>query len=170
MIFYYPIFMPQVICKECDKEFYAKPSWIKNGGGKYCSQACFHVTQKSGSIFACDTCGKATYKSGKDQRRSKSGKYFCNKACQTKWRNVFFSGPNHSNWKSGIHSYRDILRRNGNERRCGKCQTDDIRILAVHHKDRNRQNNSVSNLVWLCHNCHHLVHHHKAESVGFLTG
>lgn len=52
---------------------------------------------------------------------------------------------------------------------CAKCKSTDKRILAVHHKDRNRQNNTVSNLVWLCHNCHFLVHHYKSEAGKFLV-
>jgi predicted HNH restriction endonuclease len=42
---------------------------------------------------------------------------------------------------------------------CVLCKVSDKRILAVHHKDNNRKNNKVENLVWLCHNCHILVHH-----------
>lgn len=30
--------------------------------------------------------------------------------------------------------------------------------LIIHHKDRNRQNNDLSNLIVLCRNCHCLVH------------
>ncbi|MBI4281264.1 HNH endonuclease [Candidatus Uhrbacteria bacterium] len=32
------------------------------------------------------------------------------------------------------------------------------RVLLVHHIDENRKNNVLSNLVWLCRNCHFLVH------------
>ena len=32
-----------------------------------------------------------------------------------------------------------------------------------------RKNNSVSNLIWLCHNCHHLVHHYKNETKNFMV-
>jgi predicted HNH restriction endonuclease len=36
-------------------------------------------------------------------------------------------------------------------------------VLAVHHVDQNRTNNKVTNLAWLCHNCHHLVHRYPIE-------
>lgn len=52
---------------------------------------------------------------------------------------------------------------------CKKCGSTDSRTLAVHHKDKNRKNNSISNLMWLCHNCHYLVHHYKDEATGFLV-
>jgi 5-methylcytosine-specific restriction endonuclease McrA len=52
---------------------------------------------------------------------------------------------------------------------CGRCKLVDKRVLAVHHKDKNRENNALSNLMWLCHNCHYLVHHDKSEAVGFVV-
>lgn len=149
-----------VSCKICTKKFSVKPSHAKNGWGIYCSKKCNYLGQRTGRFFACHTCGKPVYKSLKDQSRSKSGKFFCDKACQTKWRNSIFAGENHSNWKGGQSVYRDILRRAKIERTCAKCKIGDTRVLIVHNRDRNRKNNSVSNLMWLCHNCHFLVHHY----------
>jgi predicted HNH restriction endonuclease len=37
---------------------------------------------------------------------------------------------------------------------CEKCNYSKIEILQVHHKDKNRQNNSLENLKLLCPNCH----------------
>jgi hypothetical protein len=162
--------MPDVDCAVCQQSFYAKPNWLKNGHGKYCSRVCAHKAQKTGRMFACHTCKKNTYKSLKDQRRSKSGKFFCNKKCQTIWRNSsVFSGENHANWKGGESSYRQRLLKTELAQICARCSSDDKRILVVHHKDKNRQNNKFSNLIWLCHNCHYLVHHYKDESKTFLV-
>ena len=161
--------MPQVNCKNCNKEFYAKPSWLEHGWGIYCSQTCNHQSQKNGKLYTCTTCGEAVYRSIKYQLRSKSGKFFCSKSCQAVWRNIVFSGEGHPNWKSGESVYRGILKRAKVPQSCAKCHSQDTRILAVHHKDKNRQNNTVANLVWLCHNCHHLVHHYVDESRGFLS-
>lgn len=52
---------------------------------------------------------------------------------------------------------------------CGLCRTRDKRILAVHHLDRNKLNNKIDNLTWLCHNCHFLVHHDMVEEARFLA-
>ena len=45
----------------------------------------------------------------------------------------------------------------------GKCQICGWNVypacLEVHHKDKNRRNNTRANLVVLCRNCHSLVHH-----------
>jgi predicted HNH restriction endonuclease len=38
----------------------------------------------------------------------------------------------------------------------------------VHHIDKDRTNNTLKNLAWLCHNCHYLVHHDKLEMQRFL--
>jgi hypothetical protein len=162
--------MPEVKCNFCHKAFSVKPSWLKNGFGKYCSQICVHEEQKKGKIFACDICQKPTYKSLKDQERSKSGKFFCSKSCQTVWRNSkLYNGEYHVNWKGGKSSYRQRLLRTNIAQVCAKCKTNDKRILAVHHKDKNRLNNAFSNLIWLCHNCHYLVHHYKDEAKEFVV-
>jgi RNase P subunit RPR2 len=74
----------------------------------------------------------------------------------------------HANWKNGEASYRHILKREDRKLVCEKCSTVDARVLAVHHKDKNRKNNKPENLIWLCHNCHFLVHHFANESQGFI--
>jgi hypothetical protein len=166
----YTHYMPQVNCKQCSTEFYAKPSWLKNGYGKFCSVQCRQQGQKNGKKFKCHMCLKEIYRTSSGQQRSKSGKFFCNKSCQTLWRNSeVHIGANHPNWTTGQSSYRDRLRRSSEEQVCKRCNTDDIRILSVHHKDRNRDNNKLSNLIFMCHNCHYLVHKFSEESEGYIT-
>ena len=169
-MFWYCGYMPIVSCEECLKEFYIKPNRLAKGWGRFCSNECKHLGSRTGQAISCTTCGKPTYKSQKDLRRSKSGSYFCSKSCQTIWRNsVVYTGRDHPNWKGGEYSYRDALSRSEAPKACTKCGSQDSRVLAVHHKDRNRQNNEISNLLWLCHNCHFLVHHFPTEAEGFLT-
>lgn len=160
--------MPTVSCKICAKEFYAKPFFLKNGHAKYCSQKCMRVGSRTGKMVKCYSCGKEVYKTQKALRVSKSKTYFCNKSCQTKWRNSVFIGVKHANYKNGLHSYRSVMSRNKVPKVCKICKTIDERILAVHHIDRDRKNNSVLNLVWLCHNCHFLVHHDKDVEKKFM--
>ena len=159
--------MPIVKCKLCLKKFYGKPYFLKIGEAKYCSPACQYEGRKNGKNIPCYICGKESYKQLKKLKKSKSGKFFCSKSCQTVWRNQEFIGIKHHNWKTGLFAYRSILTRNKIPKFCNLCKTKDIRVLATHHIDRNRENNKVSNLAWLCHNCHFLVHHHKAESLKF---
>lgn len=161
--------MPIVSCKVCSRGFYVKPNRINRGWGKYCSKQCNYEDQKTGRSFACHTCGQLSYKSLKDQVKSKSGKYFCSKSCQTIWRNSVYTGKSHSNWRGGQSAYRNILLRAKIDHVCSRCKNRDTRILIVHHIDRNRKNNSVSNLMWLCHNCHYLVHHYGDEGKKFMV-
>jgi hypothetical protein len=97
-------------------------------------------------------------------RRSKSEKFFCSKSHQTLWRNQIFSGINHPNWKKGEYiAHKEFLLKNKVEALCKICGCDDVRILAVHHSDKNHNNNNLDNLVFLCHNCYHLVHCYKVK-------
>ncbi len=150
-------------CRVCKKEFKTKPFFVKNGGGKYCSATCHHLGMRTGEVVRCSECGREIYKKPKAFRGSKSGMLFCDKTCQTRWRNKHFRGEKHTNWVHGRASYRTVLKHAGGPVCCKRCGLTDIRILAVHHIDRNRDNNKPSNLIWLCHNCHFLIHHDKVE-------
>jgi len=147
-------------CSICKKEFKTKPYYIKRGHGRFCSRLCHYRSMKTGKIVNCGTCGKELYRIPRRLQISKSKKYFCNKSCQTQWRNQFFVGRLHTNWIHGRSAYKTVLSRIGRERTCEICKTQDRRVLAVHHIDQVRTNIDPSNLVWLCHNCHFLVHHY----------
>ncbi len=155
--------MPIVKCKQCKKEFFAKPSWLKIGYGKFCSSKCQYEAAKKGKFIACDICGEKTWKQPKQIKHSKSGKFFCSKSCQTLWRNRMYVGKNHPNWKNAGSRYRELLIKSRREEICVLCKTEDKRILLAHHLDGNRKNAKVKNLIWLCHNCHFLVHHFLEE-------
>ena len=151
--------MAIVKCRICKKSFYVRPNHLKRGWGKSCSRACRNQSQLKGSFKECGICGKEVWRSPKDYKRSKSGSFFCSKSCQTIWRNKKYSGDLHKNWIYGKHAYRNIIRRTGLPLECSNCGIKDKRVLVVHHKDQNRNNNRVENLSWLCHNCHVIVHY-----------
>ncbi|MFH1854846.1 MAG: HNH endonuclease signature motif containing protein [bacterium] len=151
-------------CGICKKTFYAKPCHIKLGYCKYCSKSCQAKAQKKGKDCKCAICRQEIYRSPQDLKRSKSGKFFCSKSCQTLWRNKYFSGDKHPNWKGGDNQlYRQKLMGSKTPKVCVKCGFKDIRVLSAHHVDRNRKNNQISNLVWLCRNCHFLEHFYKED-------
>ena len=154
-------------CLVCHTEFKTKLFFIEHGGGKYCSVECHHKGLRKGTFKKCSVCGQETYKKVLQIKRSKSGKFFCGKSCQTKWRNQEFVGKKHGNYKTGIYSYRSVLTRNKVIQICLLCGDEDKRILAVHHIDKDRTNNKLSNLAYLCHNCHFLVHHDIKERQKF---
>ena len=154
--------MPWVKCKICNADFYAKPRHLKIGWGKHCSNTCLYESMKTGTWVACSTCNKKIYRSLKELRASKSHKFFCDKSCLASWKNThILSGEQHANWKFGENAYRAIMIRKGAPPICGKCGINDFRVLVVHHIDRNRKNNQLSNLKWLCKNCHYLEHERK---------
>ena len=158
--------MPIVICQNCGDSFYIKPSHLRLGEGKFCSHACRGVAKRTGEYRHCEVCGKEVWKQRRDIKRSKSGKFFCNKSCQTMWRNVLFSGKNHPLWRGGKTVYRERMIRSSAKRICQSCGLDDIRVLDVHHIDHDKSNCELSNLVWLCGNCHFLVHNYGKDING----
>ena len=80
------------------------------------------------------------------------------------WKNKILQvGENHPNWTGGESAGRGILERSNQKVVCSNCGIFDKRVLTVHHKDSNRINNKIANLVWLCQNCHHLVHYYKEK-------
>lgn len=160
--------MAIVQCKICGSDFYIKPSHLKLGWGKYCSKKCQGKSQLKGRSLNCAVCDKVFYRSPTQLKRSDSGKYFCTKSCQTCWRNSHFIEEKHPNWRGGESVYRDILKRTGVKAVCVCCKTSDERVLSAHHIDHNRHNNDKSNLVWVCFNCHFLIHHDKKFKEDFL--
>lgn len=161
--------MLKIPCSHCKQSFLIKPSRLKDGFKKYCSRTCAHAGTKKGRVVSCHSCATKVYKSLKALRGSKSGHFFCTKSCQTKWRNHNFKGEKHANWKGGKHAYRRMMLQSNKPQICGHCQTTDTRILAVHHVDTDRSNNTLENLVWLCHNCHHLIHHYPDETKKYMA-
>lgn len=148
-------------CVTCKKAFHARPSHIRNGWGKFCSIKCKGKSQINQTKVICATCGKIiTRPPSKIERRSKSKKFFCNKSCFAIWKNkTMFVGPGHPQWTDGHASYRRMmLRRASQPLACAHCGFNDIRALLVHHVDHSRKNNATKNLLWLCHNCHYLIH------------
>lgn len=154
--------MPKVFCKICKKEFYAKPNHLKKGWGRHCSRSCQFKGQLKGDFVHCATCNKKIWRAPKDLKRSKSGKFFCTKSCQTLWRNKFYSGSNHPLWTGGKKQYRNVLlEKKSISVRCVECGYKKETVLVVHHKDGNRKNINVGNLQWLCRNCHYIIHSGK---------
>ena len=150
-------------CKICSKEFYVKPWYVNVGWGLFCSSKCHHVSMRNGNVVHCDQCGTEIYRNKTQINNSKSGKFFCNKSCQTKWRNKVFSGDKHKGWIFGETTYRKVIIDSGKKKVCNRCLKHDERVLVAHHLDHNRKNYHIKNLIWLCRNCHFLIHYDKLE-------
>ncbi len=155
--------MEDIICEICGKKSKRKRSQIKLAAKHYCSRFCSEKGRKKGKIIECCVCKKLVYKKLKDLNLSKSGKYFCSHVCCNIWVGEQQRAENHPNWASGKASYKKLLIRTDSLKECVLCKKNDIRILCVHHLDKNRENNKIKNLIWLCRNCHFLVHNYKKE-------
>lgn len=153
--------MLEVPCQICKTVLYVKPSHQKLGYGKYCSRKCKELSQRKGKYVICHQCGKEVWKMPKALKHSKSKKYFCSKSCQTTRRNGVFSGPKHPNWQGGEYIYPKVMKQHGIPPVCKKCRLKDKRVLIIHHIDHNRKHNTIDNLMWLCRNCHYLIHDGK---------
>lgn len=136
-------------CSVCKKDIYRRPSEIKSTGNKlYCSLLCYGISCRK--EHPCLICKKPIL-SGLNRKT-------CSRACSNKHR----SGINYKigRPKDKAVSFRAIklrlLKKRG--RICARCGYSEYRILEVHHKDRNRENNNLDNLELICPNCHSLEH------------
>ncbi len=160
--------MDEVLCNFCGKKHKRKKSQLRLSKKHYCSGDCSSKARRNGKSLQCFICKKIIYKSLKDLKNSKSKKYFCSTICSNKWIGKQQRSNNHPNWKGGMSSYKNILKRTKNEKKCFLCNKNDVRILCVHHIDKNRKNNNIKNLTWLCRNCHFLVHNYSKDYDFFL--
>lgn len=105
----------------------------------------------------CTYCNKDIIRSLSQIKRSKTGNVYCSRSCSNSSNNTLFkSGKNHPNYKTGISFYRKRKLEKGDK--CEKCGNDNLCVLQVHHKDKNRNNNIEDNLQLLCANCHLTEH------------
>jgi len=135
------------ICLICKKLHYVKSSHLLKGWGKYCSITCRTKSQFGGKKLECTICQKSLYRSNNELKRSKSGRYFCSKSCQTIWRNKEYSTEKHPAWKTNITTYRKRLIDSQSYSICRLCGIEDPAILNAHHLDHNRLNNQLNNLT-----------------------
>lgn len=133
---------------KCQKSFEASAKEVTRGNGKYCCHSCAMI--HLGSLrkptmyeIECERCCK-TFLSRKpikiDVRR------YCSRICKDLAH------------RDDCHHARTIAFRNF-PHCCNRCGWDkEPAVLEVHHKDRNRENNNLSNLEILCPTDHCLDH------------
>lgn len=148
--------IPNTHCVICSKPIYKRPTQIAKGN-TYCSRACYAASLRDGIHGTCRYCGKPVYKQLAQASRSKSGALYCNRRCATSENNKVKLGPRNGNYKNGIATYRKrALDHYG--AKCHVCDYSNDIVLEVHHIDRDRENNELSNLVVLCPTHHSEVH------------
>ena len=116
------------LCLTCSKEFETVLSRIKSGRGKYCSNKCYMGGFKRGNI---------------PWNKGMKGIHL---SPETEWK--YKNGKGYRHW---------VFKKFGTS--CVKCKKDFlISKLQVHHKDKNRENNTVENLMIVCRLCHLYLH------------
>ncbi len=149
--------VPNAQCRTCGEVFHRSPANFKvQNTHAYCSKDCYSKARKSGMAevrkperpasaeLMCEHCGK-TFQISQTPRYYYQRR-FCSKECK---RQAHIS----------VGSFVPIeLVRRRDHNRCAACGCADVAILEVHHKDRDRQNNNLDNLILLCPNCHTKLH------------
>lgn len=132
-------------CEECNTEFTHIAS--RANKAKYCSPKCYHkAMSKKGTVeYECEHCHKKFVDAPSHKRR------YCSKSCVNKSAKETF--------KPKFTTVRKTMLRRNMITKCERCGFDQFpQILGVHHKDRDRKNNDLSNLEVLCPNCHSIEH------------
>lgn len=154
----------KVNCSNCNKKIIVEDKRFKSynkleGKNKhkyFCSPECQNDFKRTGKKIKCSECGKFIYKRVSDIKRSKSGKLFCTKSCSTiYWNKHLKTGPNNPNYK-GLSYRKHALRILGSK--CAFCNYNNKQVIQVHHKDHNRSNNKIDNLLIVCPTHHWEIH------------
>lgn len=152
-----------IICLYCNSPHNVDHKEINRGYGKFCSRNCSSrfraqsLTPPEANV-KCALCNKNFYLSVSKQNNSKSGLFFCCRDHKDKAQRLDgYAAIHPSHYKDGTRAYRKIAFRE-KPKLCERCGFDKEAALVVHHKDRNRDNNTISNLEVLCANCHAIEH------------
>lgn len=129
-------------CEVCGASFYVPGARIKTA--KYCSNLCRNNRPVNYRKTACVVCGVVFTMKNKGAPQK-----YCSIPCARKARKFFVR-------EDRRHKNRKQIALMGSCQECG--YKDNLKILGVHHKDKNPKNNSKENLEVLCPNCHSLKH------------
>lgn len=156
----------KINCLNCNKEIYVENKEIKRGFGKFCSRTCSSTFNRNNikppePNVKCGYCQKDFYITMSRAARSKRKVYFCCGAHHDAAQRI--GGleavlPSHYGTGTGESRYRDIAFA-VKPKKCERCNYDKHEAgIVVHHIDRNRENNDISNLEVLCAICHAIEH------------
>ena len=152
-------------CQNCQSDFNVLQKEINRGNGKYCSRLCSINGREKRKIepnYLCSTCKTPIYITKSRKNAAKNNYFFCSRICKEKAQSIFGDNPikeimpkhyfnGHSSYKKRAFSIK--------EQKCEDCGYKRYpEILEVHHKDHNKKNGDISNLLILCPNCHTIRH------------
>lgn len=155
--------MPRTTCKNCSILFDALQADLNRGRAQFCSISCssrFAGEQRRAERVnnaVCAFCDVEFYRAPSKLKNSKSGLSFCGRECKERAQSDISFGisPAHYGGKKSV--YRSLaLKHYGPS--CKVCGYDNASVVQVHHRDKDRENNELENLVVLCPTCHVEVH------------
>ncbi|HYE12245.1 MAG TPA: HNH endonuclease signature motif containing protein [Patescibacteria group bacterium] len=140
------------ICIECGKSFMVRKCYTKRGQGKYCSVSCQRTY-----------INKTNNPAWREEVRKKISKNHADVSGKNNpmYGRIGEEAPTYIDGRSKYkgRTYRKIALANNKERKCKCCGETNLKKLHVHHKDGNRSNNELDNLLFLCSKCHQTKAH-----------
>lgn len=139
---------PNTKCLVCMKDIYRRPSEIQNGR-VFCSSICYGVDCRK--EIACLVCSKPIL--------AGLNKKTCSRECSNKNRTgIQYRG---SRLHDKVITIRQIKMQllSARGEKCERCSYNKPQVLQVHHKNRNRKENKLTNLELICPNCHYEEHY-----------
>lgn len=146
-------------CHWCGKQFHRPPSELERSNviNAYCSRECYErarqervaakrrsgVDRSGAHEVKCAQCGTPIYLRPSQLRNTQH--QFCSQECKRQFQIT-----------TGTHVPREYLKRQYTQ--CQICALESPDILVIHHKDGNRENNTLENLLVVCPNCHARIH------------
>lgn len=157
-----------ITCVECGTQKEISIHEQVRNSTKFCSLRCSAICngrKRSNALKTpnckCAYCEKPIYKSPTKLAQSKHNLHFCcreHKDLAQRLNGITELHPPHYGNGKDHSRYRALAKQNF-EQKCARCNYNlHPEILQVHHKDRNRENNTIENLEYLCPNCHETEH------------
>jgi predicted nucleic acid-binding Zn ribbon protein len=136
---------PNTKCLICNTSIYRRPMEIQKSQNRvFCSNKCYGIFCRKEN--PCIICGKPILAS--------LNKKTCSRSCS----NINRAGIQYkiNRPKDKVKSQQSLKIRLLEERgrKCERCSYSKHQILEVHHKNRNREDNELANLLLICPNCH----------------
>ena len=151
-------------CDQCGISFLKDARESKRSLKNFCTNDCRKkFSERNTKIVKCSHCGCETKKSASRICKSKSGLFFCSRKCKDDGQKI--SNGLREVWPSHYGQTKDYQKIAFREKdhKCERCGIKERHLLCVHHKDRNRDNNSLENLEILCWNCHATEHYNAGD-------